>query len=702
MGALGELVSSTTTPFWVNVVSWGPGGQWIAAGGGSSGTGVSPGGLAVIDAASGATRWQMASEWPVSDIMVSPDGRWLAVAEFSWDKSRTSPMQGLARVISTNQGAERCRGPADHLASTVVFSPDSSCVAATVLSDEDGDPQRAWVFDATIGTVRCELAGHNILGLAFSPDSKWVAAACTDGPVVVFDAATGTERPRLDNLRASGVRAVAFSPDGQWVAAAGGDSTVRLIEAGTGRQVWMAVVDAQVGPACSVAFSADGQWLTAITPDVTEVFRVADGSPRFAQPTQVTGDTVTFSPTLRHVAVSAGAWGSDQPRPALTVLDAGKGTVTWQATLGSVLSPPGYSDDGRLIAVGLGSAGDGAHGGLVNVYDTAAEQARRTFGGPVTWVTANQTGIRLAATASTDQKATIFHADTGDLLLERVHPGAVIAIEFSPDGQFFATGSTDTNARLFQTVSGVPAWKIAHGGPVNAVAVSSDGKWVATGSGDRIARVLGSDAGALRCQHQQDGSVTAVVFSPDTQLLATGSADRTTRILSAVSGDELHRYVHDGKVRAVAFSPSGALLATGNEDGTVLVIDSATGQQRGEIVHTSAVAAVAISPDGQLIATGGADRTVRLSSLGSGAPGPALVLTYDAPITALAFSPADRLLAVVTGNPVVRVIDPGTGAEAYRLIHPAAVHAVAFTGDGELIVTACHDAIARVFPAKLP
>lgn len=197
MQALGDLVSSTTLPFWVNVVAWGPGGQWIAAGGGS-GTNVNPGGLAVIDAA-GAIRWQQPGELPVSDIAVSPDGRWLAVAEYSWDKSQTSPMQGLARVISTDRGAERCRGPADHLASTVVFSPDGSCVAATVLSDEDGDPQRAWVFDA----------------------------------------ATGIERPRADDLSASGVRAVAFSPDGQWV--------------------------------------------TAITPDVAAVFRAADGSPRFAQ-----------------------------------------------------------------------------------------------------------------------------------------------------------------------------------------------------------------------------------------------------------------------------------------------------------------------------------------------------------------------------------------------------------------------------------
>lgn len=690
----GELVNSARLPLTVNAVAWVPGSGLIAAGGATDGSGASLGGLAVIDAATGAIRWQLASELPVSDITVSPDGRWLAVAEYlRGDDTQSSPAQSSVRVLSTDQGTERCRAPAGHQADLVVFSPDGSCVAATVRAGDEDAPEPAWVFDAATG-VRGEVAGHTFMGLAFSPDSRLVAAADTNGFAVVFDAATGVERPQPDNMAVGGVWAVAFSPDGQWVAAMDGEGFLRLFETDTGRQAWATGVDG--GPSSSVAFSADGQWVAVTTTATGGVFRVADGSLRFARPAQVPGDTVTFSPTLRQIAISNMSFGvqADPPFPGLTVMDAAKGSALWQATVPQVTSPARYSDDGRWLAAGM----NGPAGGLVNVYDMAVEQARREYGGPVTWVTTNKTGMRLAATASADQKATIFQADTGDLLLERVHPGVVTSIAFSPDGQFFATGSTDTNARLFQTVSGTPVWRIAHGGPVNAVTVSADNSWVATASSDRIARVLSRDTGQLRCQHEHAGTVTAVVFSPDTQLLATGSADRSTRILSAVTGDELHKYVHDGKVRAVTFSPSGALLATGNDDGTVLVIDTATGQQRGQIVHTSAVTAVAISPDGQLIATGGTDRAVRLSGLGDGSPGPARLLTYDAPVIALAFSPVDRLLAVVTENSVVRVIDPGSGAEAYRLIHPAAVHALAFSGDGELIVTACDDGVARVFP----
>jgi len=708
MNAPGRLVSSATLPFGVNVVSWGPGSQWIAAGGNGDGSAASKS-LAVIDAASGAIRWSLPSDMQVSDIKVSPDGHWLAVAEYSSNPAPPPPTQYRARVLSTDQGTERCRAPADHQANMVAFSPDSTCVAATIHSFDDEDPQPVWVFDAATGAVRWTVPGYNIVSLAFSPDSRWVAAADTNSAAVVFDAATGTERPRPANIAVGGVWAVAFSPDGQWVAAGGGDNALHLFAADTGKQAWSTTVDPQSGPVGSVAFSADGQWVAAYTGNIAGVFRVADGSPRFAQPPQVLGDTVIFSPTLRHIAITNQNWHNDPSWTGLTVLDAAKGSVYWQATVSQTMCPARYSDDGRWIAAGLsGPAAGGAQGGgLVNVYDMAVEQARREYDGPVTWVTTNTAGMHLAATASlaatpgAEQKATIFQADTGDLLLERVHPGVVTSIAFSQDSQFFATGSTDANARLFQTVSGTPVWRIAHGGPVNEVTISSDNGWVATASSDRFARVLSRDTGQLRCQAQHGGAVTAVAFSPDTQLLATGSADRSTRILSAVTGNQLQQYVHDGQVRAVTFSPSGALLATGNQDGTVLVIDTATGQQRGQIVHTSAVTAVAISPDGQLIATGGEDRAVRLSSLGAGAPGPARVLTYGAPVTALAFSPADPLLAVVTGNNVARVIDPGTGAEAYRLIHPAAVHAIAFTGDGALIVTACDDKVARVFPAKL-
>jgi WD40 repeat protein len=683
-------------PFQVNVVSWVPGSQWIAAGGIGDGSATSES-LAVIDAASGAIRWSLPNDMMVSDVKVSPDGHWLAVAEYSANPAPPPDTLYRARVLSTDQGTERCPAITDHQADMVAFSPDSTCVAATILAYDDQDPQPVWVFDAATGAVRWTQPGYNIMSLAFSPDSRWVAAADANSVALVFDAATGTQRPQPGNIAVGGVWAVAFSPDGQSVAAGGGDNALHLFAADTGKQAWSTTVDPQNGPVGSVAFSADGQWIAALTPGTAGVFG-ADGSTRFAQPTQFSGSTVTFSPTLRHIAISS-----------LIVMDAAKGTVYWQATVGQTTSPAGYSDDGRWIAVGF-SDPTGAHAGLVNVYDMAVEQARREYSGPVTWVTTNTAGMRLAAAASagqtsagqTEQTATIFQADTGDLLLERVHPGVVTSIAFSPDSQFFATGSTDANARLYQTISGVPVWKIAHGGPVNAVTVSSDNGWVATASSDRFARVLSHDTGQLRCQYQHGGAVTAVVFSPDTQLLATGSADRSTRILSAVTGDQLHQFVHDGRVRAVTFSPSGALLATGNEDGTVLVIDTATGQQTGQIVHTSAVTAVAISPDGQLIATGGEDRAVRLSGLGGGAPGPARVLTYDAPVTALAFSPVDPLLAVVTENDLVRVIDPGTGAEAYRLIHPAAVHAIAFTGDGALIVTACDDKVARVFPARLP
>jgi WD40 repeat protein len=46
------------------------------------------------------------------------------------------------------------------------------------------------------------------------------------------------------------------------------------------------------------------------------------------------------------------------------------------------------------------------------------------------------------------------------------------------------------------------------------------------------------------------------------------------------------------------------------------------------------------------------------------------------------------------------VIDPNDGIGVCRFIHPASVRDIAFSPDGELIATACDDAIARVFSGR--
>jgi WD40 repeat protein len=529
-------------------------------------------------------------------------------------------------------------------------------------------------------------------GLAFSSDSQWVAAACADGPVV-FNAVTGDERPRP--AIAGGASAVAFSPDDRWIAAACNDGTIRVFAAETGAAGAVARLSDAVGVG-SVVFSADGQWVAGLVEDGPGVFRAADGSPRFAHLADVPeGGIVIYSADLRHIAVNQTV--GTVSVPGLAVLDARTGAPAWQATTSDRVVDIAYSNDGRRIAAGGVTA---TESGFLNIYDTGMERSRRPHQGPVTGIAVAAGGIRLVATASGDQKASIFHADSGELLLEEAHPGVVTSIEFSPDGQFFATGGTDGGVRMFETVSGRRLWLVPHGQTVNMIAFSPiDRAGVGTGSDDKTARLLSRDSGEERWRRTHPQAVKLVAVSRDGRWVATGCGDRSTRVLSAATGEELFRFQHDGKVRSVAFGPTGSVLATGNDDGTVLLIDPATGQELGQVVHPRSVSAVAISPDGSLLVTGG-DKAVRLTDLATGTPVLLQELIFPAPITRLAFNPIDRLLAVVTEDNVVLVIDPSDGIGVCRFIHPASVRDIAFSPDGELIATACDDAIARVFSGR--
>jgi WD40 repeat protein len=74
---------------------------------------------------------------------------------------------------------------------------------------------------------RPEPSGRHVFGLAFSPDSKILAAASLDGIVKLFDATTGRQ---LAAFRADegGTWAVTFAPDGKTLATAGEEQTVKL------------------------------------------------------------------------------------------------------------------------------------------------------------------------------------------------------------------------------------------------------------------------------------------------------------------------------------------------------------------------------------------------------------------------------------------------------------------------------------------
>ena len=120
------------------------------------------------------------------------------------------------------------------------------------------------VWNATI-------ADH-VIGVAWSPDGAWLAAAAVSGPIAVFDAATGKPAHELKG-HGFGTAALAWQPGGTVLASVGQDGKVRLWDAAAGRE--LAALDAGAAWAERAAWHPSGRWLATAAGKKARVWTAA-------------------------------------------------------------------------------------------------------------------------------------------------------------------------------------------------------------------------------------------------------------------------------------------------------------------------------------------------------------------------------------------------------------------------------------------
>jgi WD40 repeat protein/serine/threonine protein kinase len=503
-------------------------------------------------------------------VALSPDGNLLATGG-QLTTLRVWDLQTRRPILDFKPGVG---------ALCAAFSPDNQWLAAggwgyvriwNVASGQEWDPL-------------LKAVGNPVNSLAFRPDGLYLAtggqqpSTATKGAVNVWNLKPG---PELHPTGGYAVRctSVAFSPDSKYLAATFRDGNVTVWDAVTGKVLFSARRHKDRDPVSSVAFKPDpGSEYLAFARDtevVVERWKGAAGREgRTIGSLMRAARSVAFSPDNRRLASAGG----DPDKPGeVRVWDAETGQELF-ALKGhtSGVNSVAFSPDGQRLA---SASGHPDKPGELKVWDAQTGQELLTLKGHTSGVNcvAFSPDGRHLATASWDKSVKVWDATTGaeDFLLKE-HSAAVLSVAFSPDGRHLASASDDGTIKVWDLGTRKVVHTLKdHTSAVWSVAFSRDGRWLASASTDQQVMLWDARSGQhLRTLPGHTGTVFSVAFSPDSRRLASAGLDETVKIWNTATGQEvLSLSGHPAAVANVAFSHDGHRLASASLDGTVKIWD---------------------------------------------------------------------------------------------------------------------------------
>jgi len=300
----------------------------------------------------------------------------------------------------------------------------------------------------------------------------------------------------------------------------------------------------------------------------------------------------------------------------------------------------------------------------------------------------------LLAAASVAGGVTLFGADGALRHSLPGHADGANAVAFAPAGSApsLASGGQDGAVRFWDPATGAQtaeavlghawienlAWRPAGAGSPGAVAAASGRDLVLVspeGSSKRPFKTAPKTLSALAwhpgggaiaagwfggvCVWDSDdfhaqreygysSAIEALVWSPDNRWLVAGAQDNAVHLWIPEEDLEFHMSGYETKVRELSFSSDSRWLATGGARDACVWDCSGAGPEGREPValpHTGRVCATAYQRSHDLLATAAQDKEICLWLPTQRNPMVAAV-KLNAPASALAWSPDDRLLAI--------------------------------------------------------
>ena len=227
----------------VTGVAFAPGGDWLAS----------------VDRDSNVIIWDLAQRRPrlgfnltrgvraeTHCLVVSPDGRWLALSQGVYESATGSQVAGFDDVGPIS--------PANIYGLT--FSVDGRWLA---LADTNGN-LLLWDTGTRQVAYQANISPAQLISVSFSPDGEWLVTGEDQGTVRLWSTRPLRQVAELGRHKAR-VKSVAFSPDGKEVVSAGDDKTICLWDADRCKLITR--IGTHMSPVLSVVFSPDGKQIVS-------------------------------------------------------------------------------------------------------------------------------------------------------------------------------------------------------------------------------------------------------------------------------------------------------------------------------------------------------------------------------------------------------------------------------------------------------